>query len=175
MKTLNLVYIALFAALMAALGVAPLFMVPLIGVPITAQSMGVMLAGGVLGSKRGALSMTLFLTMVAIGLPLLPGGRGGFVVFAGPSAGFLVSWILGAYMTGWLLENSRWHPFLCCLFGGIVCVYAIGIPWVAFSASISLWNAFAGSLVFLIGDTLKALIATSIIVTVKRYKLVSPA
>ena len=58
--------------------------------PITAQSLGIMLCGTVLGAKRGALAVLLFLALVAAGLPLLSGGRGGIGVFAGPSVGFLL-------------------------------------------------------------------------------------
>ena len=89
LNTRDIVLIALFAAIMAVLGVFPPITLPLVGVPITAQSLGVMLAGGILGAKRGAMSMALFLILVAVGLPLLAGGRGGFGVFLGPSGGFL--------------------------------------------------------------------------------------
>lgn len=85
METRDIVFIALFAAIMAALAVFPPITLPVVGVPITAQSLGAMLAGGVLGATRGGLSMILFLLLVAIGLPLLPGGRGGFGVFLGPT------------------------------------------------------------------------------------------
>ncbi len=86
LETRDIVFIALFAAIMAGLAVFPPIMLPVVGVPITAQSIGAMLAGGVLGAARGGLSMALFLALVAFGLPLLPGGRGGFGVFFGPTA-----------------------------------------------------------------------------------------
>ena len=92
----DIVFIALFAAIVASLTAFPPITFPLAGVPITAQSLGVMLAGGVLGAVRGSLAITLFLGLVAIGLPLLPGGRGGFGVFLGPTGGFLVGWIIAA-------------------------------------------------------------------------------
>ena len=72
----NVSLIALFAALIAVLGLVP--RIELIsGVPITAQSLGIMLCGTVLGARRGALAVLLFLLLVAIGLPILSGGRGG--------------------------------------------------------------------------------------------------
>ena len=64
-----------------------------------------MLAGAVLGARRGALSVALLLVLVAIGLPLLAGGRGGFSVFTGPTAGFLIGWVAGAYVTGLAAER----------------------------------------------------------------------
>ena len=76
--------------MVAALGLVPAFTPPGFAVPITAQSLGVMLAGSILGARRGALSLVLLLVLVAVGLPLLAGGRGGLGVFAGPSVGFLL-------------------------------------------------------------------------------------
>lgn len=178
MATKDIVYIALFAALMAVLAVFPPLTIPALGVPITAQSMGVMLAGGILGAKRGALSMVLFLVLVAIGLPLLSGGRGGIGVFAGPTAGFLFGWIVAAYVIGWLTERF-WTglgfvgAFLISVFGGIVVLYAIGIPVVAAIADIPLWTALTGSAAFIPGDVIKAGIAAAVIATVKRsYPLI---
>ncbi len=68
----NLTMIALFAALIAALGLIPKFTLGF-GVPITAQSLGVMLCGTVLGAWRGGLAALLFVALVALGLPLLAG------------------------------------------------------------------------------------------------------
>ncbi|WWH76667.1 biotin transporter BioY [Erwinia aphidicola] len=76
MSTRDIVYIALFAAITAALGLFPAFSLPVIAVPITAQTLGPMLAGAIAGAKRGALALVLFVLLVAIGLPLLAGGRG---------------------------------------------------------------------------------------------------
>ncbi|WP_367618773.1 biotin transporter BioY, partial [Yaniella sp.] len=64
------------------------------GVPITLQSLGVMLAGAVLGPWRGAASMGLLILGVAIGLPLLAGGRGGIGVFVSPTAGYLIGYVI---------------------------------------------------------------------------------
>ena len=74
--------------------------------PITAQSLGVMLAGAVLGARRGFASLVLLLVLVAVGLPLLAGGRGGLGVFATPSVGFLLGCPSAAYVVGWLTERG---------------------------------------------------------------------
>lgn len=173
MNTKDVVYIALFAALMAGLGAIPPLILPNIGVPITAQSMGVMLAGGILGAKRGALSMVLFLGLLAFGLPLLSGGRGGVGVFAGVSAGFLFSWIIGAYIVGVMIEHS-WAKlnFISAIaasaVGGIFIVYLIGVPWISVAAQIPLLKAFTASMAFIPGDLIKAVIAATIILQVKK-------
>ena len=179
MNTKDIVYVALFAALMTALGVFPPITIPALGVPITAQSMGIMLAGGVLGAKRGALSMLLFLVLVAVGLPLLSGGRGGLGIFAGPTGGFLVGWVISAWFVGYLTEKY-WEKLNIalaigfCIAGGIILLYAIGIPWVAYAAKIPLEKAFFGSVAFVPGDLLKAVIAGAVMIAVKRsYPLIA--
>ena len=179
MNTRDIVYIALFAAVVAALGVFPPVTIPAINVPITAQTLGVMLAGGILGARRGALAMVLFLLLVAVGLPLLSGGRGGFGVFFGPSGGFLFGWIAAAFVTGFMIERlwlklNTGYAFLSCVIGGIVVLYTIGVPWLAATAQLPLSQALIGSLAFVPGDLIKAVLAAVIIVTVKRsYPVIS--
>lgn len=173
MKTRDLSYIALFGAITAVLGLMPAVPVPAVPVPITAQTLGVMLAGAVLGARRGFLALLLFLVLVAVGLPVLAGGRGGLSVFAGPSAGFLLAWPLGAFVTG-LLTEAFWRRFnlawalLATLVGGIVVIYAIGIPVISVFSDVPLGIAFTGSLIFLPGDVVKAVVAAVIAVAVRR-------
>jgi biotin transport system substrate-specific component len=172
-KTRDLAYIALFAALTAVLGMLPAISVPAVPVPITAQTLGVMLAGAVLGARRGFLALLLFLVLVAVGLPLLAGGRGGLGVFASPSAGFLFAWPLGAAVTG-LLTEVLWRRFnlawalVATLAGGIGVVYAVGIPFISVFSTTPLGVAFTGSLVFVPGDLVKAVIAAVVAVGVRR-------
>jgi len=157
-----LVRCAMFAALIAALGLLPPIPVPVIPVPITAQTLGVMLAGAVLGARRGSLAVLLFLGIVALGFPLLSGGRGGLGAFFAPSAGFLLGWLPGAFVVGLLAKGAGAHfprLMLACLTGGIGAVYAIGIPWMAASANLTLWQAAVASLAFVPGDVVKAIAA----------------
>jgi biotin transport system substrate-specific component len=171
-KTKDLAYIALFAAITAVLGLVPAIQVG--PVPITAQTLGVMLAGAVLGARRGFLSQLLFLVLVAIGLPLLASGAGGLAVFAGPTAGYLISWPIAAFVVGLLTErfwaryNLAWG-ILANVVGGIVVIYAIGVPWLAVVANLSPKAAIvSGALPFLIGDGIKAVLAAAIAVQVRR-------
>ncbi|MEQ5776296.1 biotin transporter BioY [Thalassospira sp. NFXS8] len=181
MKTKDIVYIALFAALMAVLGLFPPFTLPLTGVPITAQSLAPMLAGAILGARRGALSVVLFLVLVALGLPLLAGGRGGFGVFLGPTGGFMIGWAVSAFVIGYLIEKfwdrlNAVNTAAIIAFGGIVVLYGLGNAWVAVVVDISYWKASVGSAPFLVGDALKVFVATGAALTVRRaYPLVSPA
>lgn len=181
MATRDIVFIALFAALMAALGLFPPLMIPGLGIPITAQSMGPMLLGGILGARRGFLSMLLFLALVAIGMPLLSGGRGGLAAFVGPWSGFIYGWALAALLIGFLIERA-WsrldfvRAFAISVLGGIGVVYGVGIPWYSAMSGMGLWEAFAGTMIaFIPGDLIKAGIAAAVIVAVKRaYPLISP-
>ena len=171
-RTRDLAYIALFAAITAVLGLVPAVQVG--PVPITAQTLGVMLAGSILGARRGFLSQALFLVLVAIGLPLLASGAGGLAVFAGPTAGYLVSWPIAAFVVGLLTERfwSRYNlawGVLANVVGGIVVIYLIGVPVLAAVANLSPKAAIvSGAVPFLIGDTIKAVVAAAIAVQVRR-------
>ena len=159
----NVTLIALFAALIAALGLIPKITLGF-GVPITAQSLGVMLCGTVLGARRGALSVLLFLLLVAIGLPLLAGGRGGLGVFTGPTGGFLVGFPIGAFVTGLLVEKLRSGPLavvstIAAIIGGIFVVYAFGILGFAVVTGKSVMASTMIMWPFIPGDIAKAVIA----------------
>jgi biotin transport system substrate-specific component len=163
-KAADLARIAVFAALIAALGL-PGTLTPFgNAVPITAQTLGVMLAGAIIGAWRGAAACTVFLVLVAAGLPLLAGGRGGLAVFTGPSAGFLIGWPVGAFVIGLLtarmLPNYRlWLGILVNIVGGILVIYAIGLPVQAARVGSGLLAVVQTSLQFLPGDLTKAVIA----------------
>ena len=169
----DLALVASFAALIAVLGLPG--GIPVFGnaVPVTLQSMGIMLAGSILGWKRGALSVIVLLVLVAAGLPLLSGGRGGLGVFAGPSVGYLIGWVLGAAVIGWLVQLKlpaypSWWGALANVIGGIGVVYLVGVPVQAAVTHTSVWLAAVSSLVFLPGDGLKVVISTAVASAVHR-------
>jgi biotin transport system substrate-specific component len=169
----DLALVASFAALIAVLGLPGSIHLFGNAVPITLQSMGIMLAGSILGWKRGALSVVVFLALVAAGLPLLAGGRGGPAVFYGPSAGYLVGYALGAAVIGWLVQRRLpayplWWGGLANVVGGIGAVYLLGIPVLAAVTHTSLLLAAGGSLMFLPGDAIKVVIATAVASAVHR-------
>jgi biotin transport system substrate-specific component len=142
-------------------------------VPITAQTLGVMLAGAVLGAWRGMLSMVVLLALVAIGLPLLAGGRGGIGVFVGPSAGYLLGWVVGAFVIGLIVHAGgrklTWaRTSLGVLLGGIGVVYAFGIPVQSFVTRLPLAETLLQSSIFVPGDLIKAVLATVITMTLAR-------
>ena len=159
----SLVRIALFAALIAVLGLIPKLDIPIAaGVPITAQTLGVMLAGLLLGPRHGASAVLLFLFAVALGAPMLSGGRGGLGVFFGPTVGFLAGWVVGAWVCGWVYQRIR-SGLLGCWLGGIGVVYVFGILGLVLISGLSLSQAALATLVFLPGDILKSLLAAWVV------------
>jgi biotin transport system substrate-specific component len=173
MKIKEITYVALFAAIMGALGVIPPIMLSFTPVPITLQTLGVLLAGGILGARLGGLSQVVFLLIVAAGMPLLSGGRGGFGVFVGPSAGFLLSWPITAFCIGYLLSKFRSlrlrNVLLLNLTVGIFLIYLIGIPVQAFMMDISLLQAVKLSLVYIPGDVIKAILASYLVYRLRNH------
>lgn len=173
MKLKDMMYVAMFAAVVAALGLIPPIPVPVIPVPITAQTLGVMLAGGILGAKRGGLSVLIFVLLVAVGAPILAGGRGGFGVLLGLTGGYVLSWPVAAFVIGYFTEKfwDRLNLVNLMLFnfiGGIIIVYLVGItqysivtetPWIA---------AAIGNLPFIPGDLVKAAIAGVVALRMKK-------
>lgn len=158
----SLVLIALFAAFVAALGLVPPITLPL-GVPITAQSLGVMLCGTILGARRGALAVLLFLLLVAAGLPLLSGGRGGLGVFTGPTAGFLFGFPIAAFISGMVVErirglDVRWTAMLGAFVGGIVALYLCGIGGLMALHGMSVTAAAVAVGKFIPGDMIKVVL-----------------
>ncbi len=170
----NVAYIALFAALIAVLGLIPKITLAF-GVPITAQSLGVMLCGTVLGAKRGALAALLFVLLVAMGLPLLAGGRGGLGVFASPTVGFLVGFPVAALVTGWIVETWRSAPVgiaagISAVLGGVVVLYAFGVAGMSVVMGKTLPEAAALVTAFIPGDLLKAGIAGMLTASLARAR-----
>jgi biotin transport system substrate-specific component len=169
----DLALVAVFAALIAVLGLPGTLNPFGLAVPITAQTLGVMLAGLLLGARRGALAVIVLLLLVAAGLPLLAGGRGGLGVFAGPSAGYLAGWVAGAAVTGFLADLAPERLLLgsflvAALLGGVLVVYAVGVPVLAWRGHLPLAKALATTAAFLPGDVLKAVVAAVVARGVER-------
>lgn len=174
--TRDIARIAVFAAIIAALGLMAPIPVPGL-VPITAQTLGVILAGMVLGAWRGAAAVLVFELLVLIGLPLLSGGFGGPASFVGPASGYLIGWIPGAFVTGLVAHSGRgslswWRVALGGLVGGVLVVYAIGIPVQALVTGLPLGAAALTSVAFVPGDLIKITLAT--ILTVTLWKAYPP-
>ena len=170
----TIVLVSLFAALIAVLGLAPKVPGPF-GVPITAQSMGIMLCGTVLGAKRGALAVLLFITLTAIGLPLLSGGRGGLGVFAGPSSGFIIGFPIAAYVAGLITTNLKmikifYSSLLGAIIGGIFVLYIPGIIGMSIALGKSISEATVIALIYIPGDLIKAFLCATLTQTLFKHR-----
>lgn len=174
-RSRDLALVSLFAALMAVLGLIPKIDLPL-GVPITMQTLGVMLAGCLLGPRLALQALLLFLTAVAIGLPLLPGGRGGLGVFLAPAAGYLLAWPLGALVTGLILRTLPTRTprqialsaMAASALGGLLVIHAFGVLGLVLIAGMSPAQALIGTSIFVPGDLIKCVLCALVCQTVAR-------
>jgi biotin transport system substrate-specific component len=140
-------------------------------VPVTGQTLSIMVVGAALGLRRGLLSVGLYL-LLGLFMPVYANHAHGFGTIAGfgangpalaPLGGYLISFLFAAALVGWLAENG-WDRHLGGAVGamvlGEVVIYAIGVPWLAIALNLSPQEAVAKGLTpFLIGDTIKLLIA----------------
>jgi len=129
-------------------------------VPVTGQTFGVMLVAVLLGSRRGALVLGLYLLEGFAGLPVFqPFGAPGVLRLAGPTAGYLLSYPLAAYIVGWLVERSRDSSaarLAGALLAGEAIIFALGCAWLGHVMHAGLAGALAGGLVpFLPGEGIK--------------------
>lgn len=164
MKLRDMLFIALFAAIVGVLGLIPPISLPFTPVPITAQTLGVMLAGAILGAKRGFASLFLFILLIAAGAPILSGGRGGLAVLFGPSGGYILSWPIASFIIGYFVEKNLpnlnfWKIFAYNIIGGILFVYLCGITYLSFLSQLKWSSAAISALAYVPGDFAKAAVS----------------
>lgn len=166
---LDLVLVAAGAALTA---IAAQIVVPLWPVPITGQTLAVILVGLTLGAVRGGISMVLYAVLGIVGLPVFSDSSSGWGVIAGPTGGYIVGFVFAAVLTGWLAQRT-WdrkvlRAFLATLAGTVI-TFAIGLPWLAVSlGNLGFPNDLnsvlqAGLYPFIVGGLVKAAIGAGII------------
>lgn len=139
------------------------YVLPFTPVPITGQTLAVLLVGASLGSRRGALAMAAYLAEGAAGLPVFAGGGLGLAWLLGPTAGYLWSLPLAAWIVGLLAERGWDRSFFraaCAMLAGNAVIYLVALPWLAVFVAPQRILA-AGMLPFLVGDLVKIGIATA--------------
>ncbi len=150
-------------ALLTALAAQAVIPLPFTPVPITGQTFTVLLAGAALGGTLGAASMALYVLLGAVGLPFFAEGSSGWEVVRGATGGYLIGFIVAAWLVGKLAERrqDRTVPTAIPLFLlGSVVIYLIGVPWLAASLAVTGTEAMELGLVpFIVGDLLKVAIA----------------
>lgn len=169
----DIALIATFTALIVVCALLPAISVGGL-VPITLQTFAVLLAGAVLGAKRGFLAVLLYLALGAIGLPVFAGGASGIAPFMGPSAGYLIAFPLAAALCGFIVERLPRKKiaasvpliFLAGFGSSLVFVHTLGPIGISIFGGISLAEGFAADLIFYPGDIVKnilmAIVATAV-------------
>ena len=141
------------------------YVLPFTPVPVTGLTLGVLLVGAALGSQRGALALALYLLEGAAGLPVFAGGGSGPAWLLGPTAGYLWSAPLAAWVVGKLAEK-QWDrapsTAFCAMVAGNISIYAVALPWLALFVGPGQVLA-TGLLPFIPGDLLKAALATALL------------
>ncbi|NHB83928.1 biotin transporter BioY [Tessaracoccus sp. HDW20] len=173
---MDLAYVAVFAALIAAMSLTPAIPVAGLAAPITLQTLAVMLAGLCLGAWRGAAAVALYLLVGLAGLPVFAGGKAGIAAFVGPTGGYLVAFIVSAFLIGLAAQRivrstSRLRfvwLLVACLVTRVVVIWPLGVLGMARALGKPASALWAADLVFWPGDVIKAVIACLIAVAVHK-------
>jgi biotin transport system substrate-specific component len=134
---------------------------PFTPVPITGQSFAVLLVGAVLGAHRGSASLLLYLLQGLLGLPVFAGGASGLAYLLGPTGGYLIGFVVAAYLVGRLSVrrlDQRIPSALLTFLAGEVVIYLFGVAWLSVFLGIT-HAIIAGLLPFILGDAIKLVVA----------------
>jgi len=161
-KLKDFVYAALFAAIIMVLGFIS-FPLPFSPVPVTGQTLGIMLAGSILTVRQVILSVSTFLFLGIVGVPVFAGGTGGLGIIVGPRGGYLIGFLIGAVVIA-LLRGKKKNILrlgLANIVGGIGVIYIFGVLWLSYVTELGLSKAFlVGALPYIPGDLFKVFAAT---------------
>ncbi len=175
LSTREISYVALFTALIA---VGAFVTIPLGPVPFTLQPLFVLLAGLVLGARLGALSVVAYL-ILGLMAPVYAGGASGLGVLFGPTGGYLVGFVLAAYVAGAVSRTGdpSTSRYVVAGLAGLVPIYALGAPWLAISLGTTDLSVVlvGGVLQFLPLDIVKAVAAGVLAYSLVRSPLGLPA
>lgn len=150
--------------------------IPLQPVPITGQTFAVLLVGMALGSRRGALALTLYLAQGVAGLPVFAEAKFGLATVQGPTGGYILGFIAAAWLVGVLAERGfdrNLLTTLAAMVAGNVVIYVCGLVWL--QPVIGSWEATlkAGLYPFLFGDAIKAVLAALLLPSA--WKMTKPS
>jgi len=141
--------------------------VPMWPVPITGQTLAVLLVGASLGALRGALSMMLYALVGALGAPVYSEGEAGLATLLGPTGGYIVGFVLAAALTGWLAQRRFDRTLvrgMLAFVAGSAVVFAIGLPWLHLALGLTWPETLQGGLYpFVVGGVVKAVIAALVL------------
>lgn len=148
-------------SMLIAAAAQPAVRLPFSPIPVTGQTLAVLLVGALLGSKRGSLAVLAYLAEGAAGLPVFAGGTGGAIVLLGPTGGYLPGFVLAAGLVGWLAERG-WDrnvfATVLAMLAGNIAIYVPGLLWLATFAGMEQAVAL-GLAPFIVGDIAKLVLA----------------
>jgi biotin transport system substrate-specific component len=140
--------------------------IPTQPVPFTGQTFGVLVAGGALGFRRGALALLLYLAIGSVGIPVFAEGTSGFGIIQGVTGGYLVGFVIAAAVVGRFAElgwDRKLGGALAMMAIGTAIIYAFGVPWLKVVADLSWEDAISGGMTkFLLWDAAKLAVAAAI-------------
>jgi biotin transporter BioY len=161
-RSVSLVFVFSLLTALAAQIVIPIGLVP-----ITAQTLAVLLTGALLGSRLGAMAMIIYLLEGVSGLPFFYGGHGGIAHLLGPTGGYLVAFPAAAFVTGAFAENGwdkRFLTAVAAMAAGSLIIIVAGWAWFSFVTHTAPGVAFKLSVApFLIGDVIKIMLAAAVL------------
>jgi len=134
-------------------------------VPITGQTFAVLLTGAVLGSRLGGVSQLSYLALGLVGAPVFQGGNAGWEYMTGATGGYLVGFVLAAYVVGWLSERGwdRRHVVAALLIGNAI-IYGPGLLWLGLGGFVPWERVLAAGLYpFILGDLMKLTLAAVVL------------
>lgn len=173
--TRDIALVAAFAALISASAYVGAIPVGSAGVPITLQTLTVMLAGCILGPVRGFSAVTLYLALGAVGLPVFAEHSSGIGVFSGPSGGYLIAFPVAAALGGFLVKYVAGERrtralvvFACSITASILVIHLFGIVGMMLHFDVSFLEAGTYDLPFWIGDVVKTSLVAMIAAEVHR-------
>jgi biotin transport system substrate-specific component len=139
--------------------------VPMLPVPVTLQTLAIPILIALLGRELGTLAVVAYLAEGAAGLPVFSGHVGGWAIFLGPTAGFLIGFPIAAFFIGTLYHDGfarNYFKRLIAILLGTAVVFVSGVLWLALTVTHDLGAAIAvGVLPFLVGDVAKSVIAAA--------------
>lgn len=160
----ELILVSLFAAITCILSVVAIPL-PFTPVPITLQLLAVTMSGAVLGKRLGFFSQLVYTFLGALGLPVFAGGKAGFSVLVGPTGGYILGFMISAFVIGFIVEvftPKQQNPrveYLIILFSmtaGVITIYIFGVTQLMAVANLSLIEALLGGVTpFILADVIK--------------------
>jgi biotin transport system substrate-specific component len=146
--------------------------IPIEPVPITLQTLFVLLAGALAGSFRGFLSQTLYVTAGLLGVPLFAGAVTGLAALSGPTGGYLAGFVLAPFVVGKLIDRRAGFSWTLLVFSiGALMILALGVLHLALFYTRDVWTAIeVGLLPFAVGDAAKVFAAASIYGSYSRFR-----